>query len=69
MQIVKMSILNQDKAASSEFERAASDFLNELNNIHSLTLNIPTNKIEGTRGDLPTWANIIMAQSLFRGAN
>lgn len=60
MYSVKMAILNLDKASEAEFSEAAMAFVDNLSKVEYLQLDVPTKQIEGTRGDIPLWAGIVM---------
>lgn len=56
----KLSIINLDKTSSAEFEQAAHSYVENLNNVADLQVDVSKKKVEGTRGDLSIWADIII---------
>lgn len=60
MYSAKLSIINSDKTTSKEFERAAHNYVETLCNVSNLHIDISTEKVEGTRGDIPIWMNIVI---------
>lgn len=60
MYLVKMSVLNLDEASEAEFSEAAMAFLDNLSKVEHLQLDVPTKRMDSTRGDIPLWASIVM---------
>jgi hypothetical protein len=60
MYSVELSVSNLDESASTEFESAVSDFLAKLGSVADLRVEIPSQRVQGTRGELPLLAGIIV---------
>lgn len=57
---VKLSVINLDKLSDKEFNKAANEYVENITKVQELHVDVPHRKVEGTRGDLPLWANIVI---------
>lgn len=60
MYTLKLSILNVDEAADPNLKAAAFDYIEKLKTVSDLQTQVPTQKIQGTRGDLSLLNDIVI---------
>ncbi len=60
MYSAKLSIINESNENLEQFNQIASNFIENLHNVDGLNLEVPTETVDGTRGELNLWADIIV---------